>query len=255
MLHCHTRLNTLKSFRGRNKVVVLGMWRLLLILVLGVGVAGTYTYKFGAPDIVRDQLPPEVLQWVDKLEAMGAAASESNEDTTSVDAESTTSEEAVGVDPQPSEHAGLSSNAALRMNERGLQIIKDSEGLRLEAYSAGGRDYIGYGHQMAPGEPRVITEAQADELLRKDVMIAEDGVRRLLTRTANENQFSAMVSLAYNLGTARFASRSQVLVKFNAGDIQGAANAFRDHNRGGGEILPHLVERREKERMLFLAPA
>ncbi len=126
--------------------------------------------------------------------------------------------------------------------------------MRLEAYSAGGRSYIGYGHQMQPGEPSKITEKQADALLRQDVKVAENGVRKLLTRKANENEFSAMVSLAYNLGLGNF-KKSLVPAKFNAGDKKGAANAFLNHNKAGGNVLEHLTHRREKERDLFLSPA
>ena len=104
-----------------------------------------------------------------------------------------------------------------------------------------------------PGDPTTVTEAEAEALLRQDVQIAEEGVRVLLTRPATGNQFSAMVSLAYNLGMGGF-GRSDVPAKFNEGDIQGAADAFRNHNRGGGVVLEHLTERREKERELFLTP-
>lgn len=152
------------------------------------------------------------------------------------------------------DHAGIPQNVGLRINDAGLQIIKDSEGLRLESYALGGRDYIGYGHQLQPGEPRgPITEAEAERLLREDVKAAETGVRMLLTRPANENQFSAMVSLAYNKGVYGFAETG-VLAKFNDGDIQGAADDFRNHTGRDG-VIQHLVERREKERTLFLTPA
>ncbi|MEM9706547.1 MAG: lysozyme [Pseudomonadota bacterium] len=150
---------------------------------------------------------------------------------------------------------GIPANANLRMNAAGIQIIKESEGLKLEAYTAGGRRYIGYGRQISAGDPQRITEAQAEEYLREDLRSFEDGVRRVLTRPANENQFSAMVSLAYNLGVGRFRSASPVLKEFNAGNISAAADAFRTHNRGGGVVLQNLVERREKERALFLTPA
>ncbi|MEL6369285.1 MAG: lysozyme [Pseudomonadota bacterium] len=145
-------------------------------------------------------------------------------------------------------------NPAMRINEAGLDIIKQSEGLRLEAYDYGGRSYIGYGHQLAPGEPRSISEPQATAFLLEDLREAEHGVLRRLTRTPNANQFSAMVSLAYNLGTGAFA-RSNVPILFNEGDMQGAADAFLTHNRAGGRVLDHLTDRREKERALFLTPA
>lgn len=157
------------------------------------------------------------------------------------------------ADASPSEpvSGGLSANQDLRINAAGLQIIKDSEGLRLEPYSAGGHSYIGYGHQIQADESyTTISEAEAEALLRADLDFFENGVREALTRPANENQFSAMVSLAYNKGLYGFKD-TNVLKRFNAGDISGAADDFRNHT-GRDAPVPHLVERRERERLLFL---
>jgi lysozyme len=154
--------------------------------------------------------------------------------------------------PPPSNNAGgVDANANLRINDAGLQIIKDSEGLRLEAYNLGGQWLIGYGHAATARAGMKITEAQAEALLRQDVKDAEDGVRRKVTVPVNRNQFSAMVSLAYNLGVGGF-GRSTVLAALNAGDYNGAADAFLNHNKAGGKVLEHLTMRREKERALFL---
>lgn len=153
------------------------------------------------------------------------------------------------VDPE----VGNAANRKLKINDAGLAIIKASEGLRLDAYEASGRWFIGYGHSGAePGS--TITEAEADRLLRQDVAGAEDSVRRLVTVPVNVNEFSAMVSLAYNLGSGGFL-RSSVLEKINDGDRAGAAEAFRSYVRSGYQVLEHLKQRREKERALFLTPA
>ncbi len=143
------------------------------------------------------------------------------------------------------------SNATLRINDAGLQIIKDSEGLRLEAYNLGGQWLIGYGHSRTARAGMKVSEAQAEALLREDVKDAEDGVRNAVTVPVNRNQFSAMVSLAYNLGVGGF-GRSTVLAALNAGDYNGAADAFLNHNKAGGKANEHLTQRREKERALFL---
>ena len=154
---------------------------------------------------------------------------------------------------QGSGDVGHPANANLRMNDAGLNIIKESEGLRLEAYNLGGQWLIGYGHSRTAEAGMTITEAQAEQLLREDVRDSEDAVRRMVLVPVNENQFSAMVSLAYNMGSGGF-SRSTVLEALNEGDYEQAADNFRNHNRGGGEVIPHLTERREKERALFLTP-
>jgi lysozyme len=156
--------------------------------------------------------------------------------------------------PPATGDAGNAANAGLRMNNAGLAIIKESEGLRLDAYNAGGQWLIGYGHSRTAEAGMTVTEAQAEQLLREDVRASEDAVRKLVFVPVNENQFSAMVSLAYNLGSGGF-SRSTVLAEINDGDYQGAADAFRNHNRAGGVVNEHLSERREKERALFLTPA
>ncbi len=145
-----------------------------------------------------------------------------------------------------------SSNDGLRINDAGLQIIKDSEGLRLDAYQAGGRWYIGYGHTRTARAGMTISETKAEQLLREDVRDAENGVKAAVIVPMNENQFSAMVSLAYNLGVGGF-GRSTVLERINKGDYQGAADGFLNHNKAGGKVIEHLTHRREKERALFLA--
>ncbi|MBI1394018.1 MAG: glycoside hydrolase family protein [Alphaproteobacteria bacterium] len=226
------------------------MWRtlggLLAIIAGGLG----YISEFGLPAIARDRLPPPAIAVVDAIEAIDlrnwidrASALMPNREAP-VDIASNA--------PSDGPHPG---NANLTTNEAGRGIIMRFEGLSLEAFGEGDARYIGYGHRMAPGDPETITEADAERLLRQDLREIEDGVRRLLTRRANENQFSAMVSLAYTIGVPRFETASPVLVAFNAGDIEAAADAFRTHNRAGGEIAPFLVERRELERQLFLAPA
>ncbi|MEQ8177097.1 MAG: lysozyme [Amphiplicatus sp.] len=168
------------------------------------------------------------------------------------------------VDPAPAKPFAPSSptpsydaianpaNASLRINDAGLDIIKESEGLRLEAYAAGGRWYIGYGHSCTDCAGATITEAQAEAFLRDDVGVAEAAVKKRILVPVNENEFSAMVSLAYNIGSGNFA-KSPVVARLNEGDRQGAADAFRIHNRAGYQVIEHLTHRREKERALFLS--
>lgn len=147
--------------------------------------------------------------------------------------------------------AGIPQNRKLKLNDAALQIIKDSEVLYLEPYSESGLSYIGYGHVMRGDEDFTSINAKnAEKLLRKDVAKIEKGVRSLLTRPASENEFSAMVSLAYSKGLVSFAG-SDVLKQFNAGDEIAAADDFRRYIGTNGDA-PHLVERRERERMLFL---
>ena len=147
----------------------------------------------------------------------------------------------------------------MKTNRAGIDLIKSFEGLELAAYKCpAGVWTIGYGHTTAAGPPAVksgmkITAEQATEILVRDLVSYEAAVMNALRRNPNENQFSAMVSLCYNIGPGAFAS-STVVKKFNAGDAEGAAAAFRLWNKGGGKVLPGLVRRREEEIILFTKP-
>lgn len=137
------------------------------------------------------------------------------------------------------------------INKAGLDIVKASEGLRLKAYICpAGVLTIGYGStgpHVKPG--MVITEAQAEELLRSDLRRFEDAVS-VAAPTATDNQFAAMVSLAFNIGEGAF-RKSTVLRKHKAGEHVAAAEAFKLWNKGGGKVLPGLVKRRAVEAQLY----
>jgi lysozyme len=141
----------------------------------------------------------------------------------------------------------------METSQRGIDLIKSFEGLRLKAYrDAVGILTIGYGHTGRDvTEGLVITEAQAEELLRNDLMRFEDAVRKH-AGPATQNRFDAMVSLAFNVGVTAFAN-STLARKHRAGDPVGAANEFQRWNRAGGRPLPGLTRRRQAERRLYLA--
>jgi lysozyme len=148
----------------------------------------------------------------------------------------------------------------MKTNRAGIDLIKRWEGCRLTAYpdpATKGEPYtIGYGHTSLAGPPKVargmkITQVQANEILVADLVKFEAAVSKALTRNPNENQFSAMVSLCFNIGPGNF-GKSSVVRRFNAGDAAGAANAFRLWNKAAGKVMKGLVSRRESERELFL---
>lgn len=150
-----------------------------------------------------------------------------------------------------------STRTLMKTNQRGIDLIKSFEGLELKAYpdpGTGGDPWtIGYGHtgpEVKPG--LVITSAQAEELLKKDLEKFESGLMKLLTVEVNENQWAALISFAYNCGLENLKS-STLLRLLNAGDAQGAADQFLRWNKANGKILPGLTRRRQAERELFLA--
>ena len=96
----------------------------------------------------------------------------------------------------------------LTINDAGLSIIKKSEGLYLSAIQdPGGVWTIGWGHTVGVTAGQQITQAQADALLAQDLATFESGVGAVAVNPSS-NQFSAMVSLAFNIGMGGFKSSS-----------------------------------------------
>lgn len=144
-----------------------------------------------------------------------------------------------------------------KINAKGLALIKQFEGLRLEAYRCpAGVLTVGYGSTGPHVKSGlIIDEAKAEEWLRKDCRRFETGVEAMIGSVpTTDDQFSAMVSLSFNIGLGKFAT-STVLKRHKLGNRIGAANAFLLWNRGGGQVLKGLIRRREAERNLYLSLA
>lgn len=147
----------------------------------------------------------------------------------------------------------------MRINAAGLDIIKSCESLRLTAYMCpAGKLTIGWGStgpHVKPG--MVIDQAHAEELLRIDVAYVEDNMTVLFGDDLTSNQFSAVVSLAYNIGVGAIAW-STLARKLLAGDIMSAAAEFPRWNKArvNGVLVPlaGLTKRRALEQRLFLTP-
>lgn len=161
--------------------------------------------------------------------------------------------------------------------------LKNTEALRLQTYDDAtglpvpvGGVYsgvltIGYGHtgpDVTPG--RLITQVTAEELFLQDVGRFERGVEASLRRAATQEQFDAMVSLAYNVGIGQHEIKdsqgnivqkalgfrgSTVLKEFNADRedrIANAAVAFIRWNKYQGRVNEGLVNRRAREIVRFM---
>jgi lysozyme len=70
----------------------------------------------------------------------------------------------------------------------------------------------------------------------------------------SQAQFDALVSFSFNVGLGNLQS-STLRMKYNRGDIEGAADEFLKWNKAGGKVLNGLVKRRQDERNLFLGGA
>lgn len=140
------------------------------------------------------------------------------------------------------------------MRTKNLQTIKDSEGLRLKAYLPTKNDVwtIGYGHTHGVYQGMTITEQQAEQFLHEDVKWSEDAVNQYVHVSLTQNQFDALVSFVFNVGTGNF-SNSTLLRLLNKGDYKGAADQFLRWNKQKGVVLNGLTIRRKNERALFLS--
>lgn len=143
----------------------------------------------------------------------------------------------------------------MKVSVKGLALIKHFEGLFLDAYlDPVGVWTIGYGHTATAKKDMKITEAEAEKLLRDDLASHEKFVADKVTANLTEDQFSALVSFAFNVGNGAFAG-STMLRLLNAGKTTKAAEQFGAWVKGtiGGKkvTLPGLVRRRAAERLLF----
>lgn len=145
----------------------------------------------------------------------------------------------------------------MRTSRAGLDVIKAFEGFRPRYTELpDGRWVIGYGHVRKSKEGAKVSEHEAEAILREyDLPPIEQLVCDCILAPLNQNEFDALVSLAYNIGAKAFAS-SDVVAHINAGNRLAAASAF-DHWRRAkiGErvqIVDVLVRRRAAEKSLFL---
>jgi lysozyme len=137
---------------------------------------------------------------------------------------------------------------ARQINQRGLTLIEQFEGLRLTAYNDGvGVQTIGYGHTQGVKVGDVISQAQAEAFLREDLSEAEAAVEHQLgEQEVTDNQFAALVSFAFNLGEGNL----HQLLKRGLEQVPQRILLF-DH--AGGKQMLGLTRRRKAERELFLS--
>ena len=140
----------------------------------------------------------------------------------------------------------------MKINQAGIDLIKSFEGLRLRPYKCpAGVWTIGYGHTNKVTEDTMgMTEKQAENVLKQDLEIFEKGVNKLLKVQVTENQFSALVSFAFNVGLQAFAG-SSVLRYINTGFPIMAGQRLLLWNKAGGKVLAGLTRRREAEKKLY----
>ena len=146
----------------------------------------------------------------------------------------------------------------MHISPSGIDLICNFEGKRLTAYDDGvGVWTIGFGTTVYPNGIKVkkgdtCTEAQAKAFMAHDLKKFEAAVNNAVTVPLSQNQFDALVSLAYNIGTNAF-SGSTLVKKLNSNDFRGAADQSDVWVNAGGKRMQGLVNRRAKEKALFLS--
>lgn len=143
-----------------------------------------------------------------------------------------------------------------KLNTTSLNKIKQWEGLRLEAYQdQAGVWTIGYGHTGEDVyEGLTITKAKANKLLVSDLAWAIEAVESLVKVDLTDNQFGALVSFVFNVGTGAFRG-STLLRKLNSGDYDSVPKELARWNKitvGGKKVTNRgLVNRRAAEAGLW----
>ena len=150
------------------------------------------------------------------------------------------------------------------MNKAGIDLIKGFEGFSAKPYLCpAGIPTIGYGSTFYPDGRKVtmkdkpITEFDAEAMLLDTLNIVEGQVLTLIKKQLNENQLSALVSFAYNVGIGNLKS-STLLKRVNADPNQPDIREqflkwkyAKNPKTGKMEVLPGLLRRRIAEANLY----
>lgn len=146
----------------------------------------------------------------------------------------------------------------MKTSEKGIKFLINEEGVVLRPYldSVGvptigvGCTYYENGQKVKMSDPP-ITRERAESLFRNLLKRYEDQVNKSITREINQNQFDALVSLCFNIGTNGFAG-STVAKRVNSNPCDKTiADAFQMWRNAGGK--PILLARRKRESALYFS--
>ncbi len=164
---------------------------------------------------------------------------------------------AIAVDQAPNQNMGYAQDTVYKISQKGMQLISNFEGLRLNAYQDSvGVWTIGFGTTVFPHGKSVqdgdcCTIQQAEAYMLHDLARFENAVSKVVIVPLQQHQFDALVSLAYNIGIRAF--QNSTLVKLlNTGDYLAASQQFDVWIKAGGRTVQGLVNRRAIEKTLFL---
>ena len=152
------------------------------------------------------------------------------------------------------------TNPINTISKEGVDLIKGFEGFRANPYTdSGGVWTIGYGttryldgSSVSSSDP-AISEYDASLILEQQVNdIYASAVFEYTTVMETQEQFDALTSFTYNLGSGAF-KRSTLLEKHNDSNFIGASNEFERWIYAGGVVVQGLVNRREAEKQVYLS--
>lgn len=144
----------------------------------------------------------------------------------------------------------------MKINEKGLEIIKRYEGFRSKAYKCpAGKWTIGYGHTTGVKKGDFICREDGENLLMSDLERYEKMVSDINTKgkyNFNSNEFSALVSFAFNIGNVKTVTGNGTR---NKKEIAKAMLKYRCATVNGKKtVLAGLEKRRKEEVALFNTP-
>lgn len=137
--------------------------------------------------------------------------------------------------------------------KKAREFITNGEGFSEKAYQdTGGVWTIGYGHTKNVKKGDKITLEEAEKYYKADFEEHIEPLKEVKV-PLNNNQKIALASLIYNIGPNAF-RKSTLLKKLNNNDFDGAADEFDKWTYDNGKKLNGLVNRRKKEKELFISP-
>lgn len=140
----------------------------------------------------------------------------------------------------------------MKIDKYGKDHLIEEEGLKLKAYKdtvgvwtiAIGNTYYEDGTKVKQGD--IITKERALKLMETTVKSFEDNINKVVKVPLNQNQFNALVSFSYNIGTGGF-NGSTLLKLLNSGKYKEASEQFIKWTK-----QKELTDRRVREKALFL---
>ena len=142
----------------------------------------------------------------------------------------------------------------MKISRKGIELIKSFEAFISKLYICpAGKKTIGYGHVIRGNEDYTeISKSMAMNLLKQDITIAENAVKRNIEVPLSQNQYDVLVSFTFNVGAAAL-QRSSLRQKINYDSSPDEIYfEFQRWNKVAGKESIGLTKRREIEGRLFI---